>query len=50
MIATFWLMPVDSPISSAIAMVVDRPGMAPHRMPSVTPIRHMSSMYSVNAA
>ena len=39
MMATFWLIPVERPMSSAIAIVVERPGIAPHRMPSVVPTR-----------
>ena len=37
MMATLWVMPVDNPIKSAIAIVVDRPGSAPQMMPRVTP-------------
>ena len=31
-------------------MVVDRPGMAPHRMPSVVPSRHDHSANGVSAS
>jgi hypothetical protein len=30
-------MPADKPMRSAIAIVVDKPGIAPQMMPSVTP-------------
>ncbi len=44
MIATYCSMPAESPMSRAMAMVVDSPGIAPQRIPSVTPVQHISSM------
>ena len=35
-------MPADRPINSAMAMVVERPGMAPQMMPRQTPDRVMN--------
>ena len=42
-------MPADRPISSAIAIVVESAGMAPHTMPRETPPSVTSSRYGLSA-
>ena len=49
MMATYCSMFADKPISRAMAMVVDSPGMAPQSMPRVTPTRATISMVGVRA-
>ena len=49
MMATYWLIPTERPMSNAIAIVVESPGIAPHKIPRETPRRHTTSIHGSKA-